>query len=110
VLTDGQGVTVVDDCNCCRGTGLLPEVDGKERGCFNCCGSGKLKYDGLALLRAAVIERRECHKAYHAFTAFITGRFPTREERDKEVALRSALTLAERAVLDAAELLTPNAK
>lgn len=104
------GGMVVEDCDCCQGAGLLPEVGGGESGCFNCCGSGKLKYDGLALLRDAVIARRECHKAYSEFTAAIAGKFPTREERDKEVALRSALGMAERAVMDAAESMTANVK
>lgn len=61
-------------------------------------------------LRDAVVVRRECHKAYSDFSIELNKlkRMPTREEYAKEVAMRSALGAAERAVMDAAELLTPN--
>ena len=63
----------------------------------------------LTLLQEAVRERRLCHQAYSEFTLSLGRRFPTREESEKECALRSALGCAERAVMDAAEILTPNA-
>lgn len=39
------GQQVTETCDCCHGKGVLPEVGGGESGCFNCCGSGNLKYE-----------------------------------------------------------------
>lgn len=64
--------------------------------------------DGLSVLAKAVHERPECHKAYSDFTAAISGRFPSREERDKELALRSALGLAESIERHDLEIATAN--
>ena len=57
----------------------------------------------IAVLQFAVQTRRECHKAYSDFTSAISGHFPSQDERNKELCLRSALGTAERAVMDAAE-------
>ena len=36
---------IIEDCDCCNGKGLLPDIEGNESSCFNCNGSGKLKYN-----------------------------------------------------------------
>jgi hypothetical protein len=36
---------VVETCECCQGKGILPDLSGNESGCFNCTGTGTLKYD-----------------------------------------------------------------
>ncbi len=36
---------ITETCDCCHGTGILPEIGGDESPCMNCCGSGKLKYN-----------------------------------------------------------------
>lgn len=36
---------VVETCDCCQGEGILPDIFGNESGCFNCTGTGTLKYD-----------------------------------------------------------------
>lgn len=36
---------VVENCDCCDGKGILPDIFGDESGCFNCNGTGTLKYD-----------------------------------------------------------------
>jgi hypothetical protein len=36
---------VVETCDCCQGKGILPDIFENESGCFNCSGTGTLKYD-----------------------------------------------------------------
>jgi hypothetical protein len=64
--------------------------------------------DGLTLLREAVEARKACHQAYREHSSDRGKIFPSRDEVDKEVRLRTALGLAERAVLDAAEYVSAN--
>jgi hypothetical protein len=35
---------VIEDCNCCKGEGLLPDIEQELSSCMNCNGTGKLKY------------------------------------------------------------------
>ena len=36
---------VTEKCDCCEGKGILPDEAGDESGCFNCNGSGTLKFE-----------------------------------------------------------------
>lgn len=35
----------IEECDCCFGTGMLPETGGDESPCINCNGTGFYKYD-----------------------------------------------------------------
>lgn len=59
----------------------------------------------LELLLKAAEVRRLAHSDYCEYTRSIRGIFPSRAQAEKEATLRRICALAERSVLDAAEIL-----